>query len=600
MTSNPLADADHTPGCTGGAGYAQTLMGAVPHGQGPAGRGIAALAGGAAAAGPITLDPLVGPVLAPIEIDPGKPATLGRSSTCEAKLPDEAVSRRHACISFTDGIWFISDQGSTHGTFVNNSRLEPQGMSPIKAGDMIRIGPWTFRVRVGPASQASSSLVDEVNPASRQRVERIDERELAAISQTRLNLLMECAAAVVGVEDDRALAQVVLRAAIEGSGFARAALLRDAPAIADVEVVMDIDPFAQPGQTGTFSKSLISEARKGEMVKLLVEEGGGASASIMMLRIQTALCAPIKVGDEVTGFLYLDARQGEQKSKPGSGIHLRASGGVPQDAATFVQAVARMCALAMGNLSRVQLERRQAELLRDLSAAREAQVMIMPPETAEVGGMRYAMRMKSGRYVAGDLFDVVILDESRTAVFLGDVAGKGISAAILMATAQTYLNAALKHSGDPASAVRLTNEHICAHAASNKFISLWLGVFDSRSRTVTYVDAGHGHWLVARAGGREERHSAAGGIPLGIDAEYAFTSDTLTLDPGDRLVVFSDGVVEQPGPEGDMFQIERAIEALAPSRTVDTDAAFLFDAVLGFAKTDSLADDTTVASIAFL
>ncbi|MBX3387051.1 MAG: SpoIIE family protein phosphatase [Phycisphaeraceae bacterium] len=591
MGYQPLADSDPP--------YAQTLMGSpgASHGFGghAAGQGQARPGDG-----PITLDPLVGPVLAPIEIDPRKPTTLGRSSTCEAKLADEAVSRRHASIAFRDGVWFITDLGSTHGTYVNNSRLEAEGMSPLRAGDMVRVGPWTFRVRMGPASHASSSLVDEISPASRQRVERVEERELAAISQTRLNLLMECAAAVVGVEDERALAQVVLRAAIEGSGFARAALLRDAPAMGDVEVVMDIDAFAKPGQSGTFSKSLISEARKGEMVKLVVEEGGGASASIMMLRIQTALCAPIKVGDDVTGFLYLDARQGEQKSKPGSGIHLRASGGVPQDAATFVQAVARMCALAMGNLSRVQLERRQVELLRDLSAAREAQVMIMPPETAEVGGVRYAMRMKSGRYVAGDLFDVVILDAHRTAIFLGDVAGKGISAAILMATAQTYLNAALKHSGDPALAVRLANEHICAHAASNKFISLWLGVFDSRSRTVTHVDAGHGHWLVARSGGRAERNSTSGGIPLGIDADFEYASETLELATGDRLVVFSDGVVEQPGPEGDMFQIDRAIAALEPSRTVDTDAAFLFDSVLAFAKTDSLADDTTVASVAFM
>lgn len=587
MTYHPIANADAPVGGSGGP--ARTIMGTV----------IGAGLGNRPTEGPITLDPLAGPALPPIEIDPSTPATLGRSSTCEVKLPDEAVSRRHASIALRDGIWFISDLGSTHGTFVNNSRLDAQGMSPIKAGDMVRLGPWTFRVRMGPASRASSSLVDEIGMASRQRVERVEERELAAISQTRLNLLMECAAAVVGVEDDRALAQVVLRAAIEGTGFARAALLRDAPAIGDVEVVMDIDPFAQPGHTGTFSKSLISEARKGEMVKLLVEEGGGASASIMMLRIQTALCAPIKVGDEVTGFLYLDARAGEQKSKPGSGIHLKASGGVPQDAATFVQAVARMCALAMGNLSRVQLERRQVELLRDLSAAREAQVMIMPPETAQVGGLRYAMRMKSGRYVAGDLFDVVTLDEHRTAVFLGDVAGKGISAAILMATAQTYLNAVLKQSGDPALAVRLTNEHICEHAASNKFISLWIGVFDSRERSVIYVDAGHGHWLVARSGGRSESYAGHGGLPLGIDPDYQFTAETLKLDNGDRLVVFSDGVVEQPGPEGDMFQVERTVRALEPSRTVDTDAAFLFDAVLAFAKTDSLADDTTVASVAF-
>ena len=235
--------------------------------------------------------------------------------------------------------------------------------------------------------------------------------------------------------------------------------------------------------------------------------------------------------------------------------------------------------------------------------------MIMPADSASISGVRYAMRMKPGRMVAGDLFDVVPLDENRVAIFLGDVAGKGISAAILMATAQTHLSICLRQHADPAKALAMTNQHICAHAASNKFISLFLGVFDARSATLSYVDAGHGYWLLAHADGSVLRGSVpgegagdqgGGGIPLGIDPEFPFTSRTITLPKGSRLVVFSDGVAEQPGPEGEQFSVERAIAALSSTRDVEQDARTLFDAVLNYAKTDSLADDTTVASVQFL
>jgi pSer/pThr/pTyr-binding forkhead associated (FHA) protein len=576
------------------AGLANTLG----PGSGPARTGPASVHG----AGTLTLDPLAGPPIPPIEVEPSAGKTLGRSSSCECVLPDESISRRHANISFRDGLWFVMDLGSTHGTTLNSTKLTPQQGAPLKPGDLVALGPWTFRVRTGPASHAMNSLIDDAGDGasvSRQRVERIQERELAAITQQRLNLLMECAATVVGVEDEKALAKVILDAAIQGTGFPRAALLRDVGA--EIEVILDVDPLAQPGVQGTFSKSLIQEARKGEMVKMMVEDSGGAaSASIMLLKIQTALCAPIKVGEAVAGFLYLDARAGEKSGRaPGRGGG--GGGGIPNDAATFVLAVARMCSLAVGNLSRVQLERRQAELVRDLNAAREAQKMIMPADSATIGGVRYAMRMKPGRMVAGDLFDVVQLDAQRTAIFLGDVAGKGISAAILMATAQTYLNAALRQHLDPAMAMRMTNRHICAHAASNKFISLWLGVFDAAARTVTYVDAGHGYWLVAGGGGdgNVQRITASGGIPLGIDEDFEFTGETIALPAGSRLIVFSDGVAEQPGPDGEQFSVERAVEAVSGSRTVEDDAQRLFDAVLDYAKTDSLADDTTVASASF-
>lgn len=598
----------------------------------------------------LTLDAVTGPPLPPIQVRPDAPAVLGRSGQSSVVMLDESVSRRHASISAKSGTWYITDLGSRHGTFVNAVRLAPETPAQLRTGDMVGIGPWTLRVRItGETASAGRpgtsfagtvmgaggggrfvSMMDAapvgVAPAigggggaaggQRERVERVAERELAQITSNRLQLLIAAAAAVTSSPDEVSLAKTIVQAAAEGTGFPRAFVLRDEPGRAGELALVGEFPEPVASATGsdpaipTFSRSLIAASRGGPDAPLgqlvrLTTDAPMTAASIMSLGIQTALCAPIVVGGGVGGFIYLDSRQGEGRQggvnqtlagRPPSG-HGGAGGGVPNDAAAFCSALAKLYAMALSNLGRAELEKRQQELVRELEAAREVQKMIMPPEQGEVAGIRYAMRSKSGRYVAGDLFDVVRLPGGRVAVLLGDVAGKGVPAAILMATAQTHLNVSLRSGAPLGQVVSAVNSHVCHHAMSSKFISLWIGVIDPATRTIEYVDAGHGYWLLTGASGAVAQSSTA--IPLGIDADFVYESSTITLEPSQRLIVFSDGVVEQPAPhdEAVMFGMERSIAAISASPGVADDVQRLFDAVLTFAKTDDLADDTTVASL---
>lgn len=580
---------------------------------------------------PLVLEPVVGPPLSPITIDPGKPAVIGRSSTCQVILADESVSRRHAQVHHASGQWFVTDLGSRHGTLVNMTALAANGLAPLTHGDLLGLGPWTFRVRTSEQAAASHITTDD-RLTEQERVERVAEREMAAITQNRLNLLMNCAAALAGVSDEDKLSRAIVSAAIEGTGFPRAAILREMrPTSNEFDVVCvrgpsdgrepSVSSQIATAQTLRFSTSLINTARSGDLAQLKSDAAMAGGASIISLGIQTAMCAPIAIGGVVSAFLYLDARAGEtggargfmggfSAAGPSSNLPgARGIGGgagprttaIQQDAAAFCMALAKMYSLAMSNILREQLALRQATIEKDLAAAREAQRLIVPPEEGCVGGVQYAMRMRSGRYVAGDLFDVVELGDGRVAVFLGDVAGKGIGAAILMATAQTHLSASLRAHKDPAIAVAEVNHYLCARVAQNKFISLWLGVFDPATRQVSFVDAGHGHWLVVERGDQGNanirRIEAVGGLPLGIEADGAYQAEHFTLKPGDRVVVFSDGVVEQPGQDAVLFGLPRAIEAITTSASEAEDVKRLFDSVMAYAQTDSLSDDTTVASI---
>jgi serine phosphatase RsbU (regulator of sigma subunit) len=596
----------------------------------------------------LALDAVSGPALPPIVLSSDAPAVLGRSGQSTVVMLDESVSRRHASIACRSGTWYITDLASRHGTHVNAVRLSPEAPAPLRTGDMVGIGPWTLRVRLAgeaaaagarpPTSAAGAhrmvSMIDAapvgVAPAvggagpgaQRERVERVAERELAQITSNRLQLLIAAAAAVTSSPDEASLASTIVRAAAEGTGFPRAFVLRDEPGREGELALLGEFPEPVAGPTGsspaipTFSRSLIAASRggpdapQGQLVRLTTDAPMTA-ASIMSLGIQTALCAPIVVGNGVGGFIYLDSRQGEGRWGGTGGINQTlagrpptgpggGAGGVPNDAAAFCSALAKLYAMALSNLGRAELEKRQQELVRELEAAREVQKMIMPPETGSVGGVRYAMKSRSGRYVAGDLFDVVPLGSGRVAVLLGDVAGKGVPAAILMATAQTHLHVSLRSGAPLPEVVSAVNRHVCHHAMSSKFISLWIGVFDPAARTVEYVDAGHGYCLLLHPGGQAE-NTASTAIPLGIDEDFAFESSSAVVEPGARLVVFSDGVVEQPAAppadESQMFGMDRAVAALRGSASVEDDVTRLFTAVLDYAKTDQLADDTTVASV---
>jgi sigma-B regulation protein RsbU (phosphoserine phosphatase) len=309
-------------------------------------------------------------------------------------------------------------------------------------------------------------------------------------------------------------------------------------------------------------------------------------ASIVELGITAALCAPIMLGETVAAFLYLDLREesaGRIATAP--------------DAANFCQVIARLCGLAMANLKRIDLGRRHAKLEHEVKAAREAQVLLLPPDEGAAGPIQYAVKVRPGRFVAGDLIDVIELDQDRAAVCIGDVAGHGVGAGVLMAAAQAHLHAELRHHADPAQAVNTVNRYISRHGNLGRFISMWVGVFDARERTLTFVDAGHGYWMHKPHGGPARRAEYEGGIPVGIDPKQEYRAGRMSLAQRDRLILYSDGVIEQRNPGGEQFSHQRVSQFIADGAMPSADVAAVIGAVESHAGRIELDDDTTVASI---
>jgi len=332
-----------------------------------------------------------------------------------------------------------------------------------------------------------------------------------------------------------------------------------------------------------FSRSLLREATTGQMARLASLATPGSGSSVYELGITAAICAPIMLNAVPVAYLYLDTR-GKRATVAG-------------DATAFVQIIARLSGLALLNIKRLELKQREEALHIELEAARVAQQFILPPDTGVFHGLRYAKRVQPGRFVAGDLFDFLDLGPNKVAAFLGDVCGEGVGAAMLMAATQSHLHAALVHHGDPAQAVTIVNRYVAPRCSAGKFVSLWLGVFDLERGVVEFVDAGHGHWLLKPFDGPARAIRAEGGFLLGVDVAGVYHGERFNFRPGDRLILYSDGVIEQSAPDGTRFGQNRLREVIDRATTPADDVRLVFEALEQFAGRAEFADDTTVASI---
>jgi sigma-B regulation protein RsbU (phosphoserine phosphatase) len=310
--------------------------------------------------------------------------------------------------------------------------------------------------------------------------------------------------------------------------------------------------------------------------------------SIAEMRIHSAMCAPIYLGEAVEGFLYLDSR-GD-------------AGSVNPEAGGFCEAVAQAYGLAVANLKRADLQRRHSRLQVDLDQAREAQQLSMPPCEGDLGFLRYAMRTEPGQFVAGDLFNIIQLPSGAVAFCLGDVAGHGVASALVMSAMQAHLHAQIEVTSDVRAAVGSVNRYLAERSAAGRFASLWVGILEPGGK-LSYVDAGHGHWLLQRAGAGPYRFKGRSGIPVGISPDIAYDAEVVQLQRGDRLILYSDGIVEQRSAEGQQFGSERLTAAIGQAAgekgALVEMIERVFSAVVNHAGAPGFDDDTSAAVIEF-
>jgi serine phosphatase RsbU (regulator of sigma subunit) len=234
-------------------------------------------------------------------------------------------------------------------------------------------------------------------------------------------------------------------------------------------------------------------------------------------------------------------------------------------------------------------------LKNDLEIAREIQQAMLPSGLFTSPGVETVGLTRPANTVGGDFYDILPLDDGRIVVAVGDVAGKGSPAALLMALLLAMLRTLVEEKLEPAALVTRLNVQVSRHAPGTRFITLFYGVLDPTTGAFTYVNAGHTAPLVLRSGGRCDRLSD-GGIALGMFEHSTYTAGQVTIQPDDVVAVYSDGITEAEDPAGRPFDEAGLEAALREHRRLPISAlgAAVVRAVEGHTGETKFADDLTL------
>jgi len=507
----------------------------------------------------------------------GESAVLGRAADARVRLDAPQVSSRHACIMGVGDRWLLVDQGSRNGTLLNGVLIPPQTAQELVHGDVITLNPFRLAIDFGKKMQAKATTLAMED--SSVVVRAIEAEELESLAGRRLQLLIDSATAMQAAQTLQQLCDASVIALLAGTGFSRALVLRtDAGGGIEVHAQRQQHPHADAPRV---SRSLLKAAAQGHAV-CLENSNLNMAESIVGSGVTAALCIPVIVGELVEGFVYLDSIGG---ARPG------------EDAAAFAQALSRFLAMGIGELQRRDLSERKRLLEEELAGAHGVQQRLMPQERGEMDGWRWRLHSEPGQFVAGDIIGAG-QSPAGPWLFLGDVAGKGAAAGMLMAVIQAHLSCDLQRGLPLRECVNQLNAFIMKHRGGTEFATLMVIRFTVDGSRIEIVDAGHGLAVMQRHGGGATLVQAEGGPPIGV-VDQLYESTHIDLAPGDRLIIFSDGVNEQRGPDGHELGLDRVVHSFQSDHDVELDVESLVALLRAHAAGLPLTDDVSLISVVF-
>ena len=300
-------------------------------------------------------------------------------------------------------------------------------------------------------------------------------------------------------------------------------------------------------------------------------------------RTHQVLCVPLHAEGRVIGALQL----------------LNKPSGFTQDDAGLLGLLAHFAASAIDS-EWLRQEAESARLMRrELDLAREVQVRMLPDRPTGLDRLECIGFCRPARSIGGDYYDLIPFADGQFALTLGDVAGKGIPAAVMMASIQTLLRSLLKQGvGDLAAVLSSLNSTLFETSTPERYSTLLCGVISADRKSFSYVNAGHIPPLLIHADGRLER-LPDGNCPVALLPSMTYSQSTAALEPGDTLIIISDGIVEARNHEGDFWEEDEIDRVLLANRgaSVLELPDLLCAAADNFASGAEQYDDMTVVAV---
>jgi phosphoserine phosphatase RsbU/P len=484
---------------------------------------------------------------------------IGRGGTADFVIPNPSVSRRHALVTSEDGDWFVEDIGSGNGTFLNDRVLSQRAI--LSSGDRIRLGSVVLEFTntlafdsTTPAPFTTSISMRGTPPAVDTEPDRVLVRvpvveEQQANPQTlvgsarRLRLLENLATISSKVFDERELLSFVVQELFEMMPQADRAfvMLWDE----DLNRLVPNIAKTRSGEVDEIkaSRTLLADVLEKREAVLILDAASdqryAQAESISVLKIRTAICTPIVFQNQIFGVIQIDSTSGKF---PFSRADVVLTVGISSQVGM---------ALAYARIHEELVEQKMLE--HDLELARKIQHHFMPAGPPDVNGYSFGIEYKPALAVGGDLYDFIDLGLGLKAIVVGDVSGKGVSAALFSAKLVTDLRYVAKGLTSPAAILSRVNDVLASADHEGMFVTAAVAVIDGRGGRFTVANAGHPLPFARDRSGEIAPLGQPDGPAIGMMPGAKFHDHEYELDHGDVVVFYTDGVIEAQNPRKDMF-----------------------------------------------
>ena len=530
---------------------------------------------------------------------------LGRSFNSDIYIGDLNVSRRHArIIGRPEGGHVVEDLGSGNGTFVNDRLVQRHA---LRAKDVVRIGGSAFRFEDDPVEPrlrpevltALSEIVEhetgeirlgptgeiQLGPATAEQAAK-QRRKLAGMGQKRAVRMLEAMYAVAdAVADEIDLPKLLDKVLGHIFGvFPQAD--RGFVLLVDSESGQLVPEAIKKRRAGDgsgirFSQTIVDQVmRRGHgVIRGATVPPDGAVGNARPARPSPPSHSD-KLLEEGTPFSLEDDKPVPEVPKMGAPLicrgealgtlHIEGVRGSPsfsQEDLSLLSAIARQAALAIGNARATQALVAQERFQGDLQMARRIQESFLPRRVPTVPELEFEKYYLPAQHVGGDFYDIVCLGPSQYGILVGDVSGKGVSAALLMAKLTTAIRLYTQSNPDPASVMNHANRTLLETQQDAMFATVLFMLLDLKAGTFTVANAGHQPPMVCshRFRGVSELDDATA-VALGVVPDMEYPQEVYQLVPGDVVLLYTDGINEAMNRQNMEYGMKRLRRVVATGR----------------------------------
>ncbi|MBL8189655.1 MAG: SpoIIE family protein phosphatase [Acidobacteria bacterium] len=524
--------------------------------------------------------------------------SIGRKAENDLQLLSDTVSRQHAEIVYENDTFYLVDVGSKRGTYVNDQRIE---RCALHHQDRLRIGgDDEQQIIFLDDSVENASAIFNSSPSLTLSSPSKDRSPITSANEElqKLARFVEVNQAFkFSMTPDDVLCLIV-DAAIEITQAERGFLmLLNAEGNLEFKVARDRNRNWILGNEFEMSRSVVEESFKQNRSVIIndskVTMAGTQRDSVRNLDLRAIACIPLRrfqmtenmdattiLKRDVIGVLYVDSNvSGETLTQ------------------TSLKLLESLAFEATKSLESVRLMHEEAEkknLELELGMAREVQVALSPSAIKAMEHFEVAASSVPSRYVGGDFYDLIPMKDGRFVFALGDVSGKGVAAALLAAMAQGALQVQFASNHSLTEVITSLNKVLAQRSESNRFITLFCAVLD-RDGHLTYINAGHNLPILTRTVGETEKLTTRS-VLLGAFDFVEYKPRQTKLNPGDVVVMYTDGVTEAVNSDNEMFGEDRLEELIQRNVTLSAEQIKqrILDEVISFTRGLPQGDDITL------